>query len=154
MPSGDVHYRYFKLGHLVEVPLSLFICFSDVYIGAGNLCGYMFHRYCDNDWDLMGVNMSEGRMVNEIPILGHFLFGVSSTYGSIFRRSHRSFITHFPFISTAFRILFVFTIPFIVLDYFGVCMIEVSSLKFYLGFWLGLSQADTIHYVLDLLYTE
>lgn len=88
-------------------------------------------------------------MVNEIPILGHFMYGVSSTYGSFFRRHHRSFWTHFPIFSTAIRLLFVGFVPFILGDYYGINFIGNGWVMFHLGFWAGLSQADAIHYVLD-----
>jgi len=116
--------------------------------------GYSFHRYCDNDWDIFGSNNAEGRMVNELPIIGHFLYGVSSTYGSMFRRKHRSAITHVPFISTIIRLFFVFIIPFILLDYWGINLIGEGWIYFYLGFYIGLSQADGIHYYLDLFYKK
>src|SRR5690348_3635666 len=102
----------------------------------------------------MGTNNSEGRMVNEFPIFGHFLFGISSAYGSIFRRNHRSFITHFPIFSTAIRLLFVFFVPYIILKYWGINLMSDSISMIRFGFWIGLSQADTIHYFLDTISGE
>lgn len=101
------------------------------------------------DWDILGANNAEGRMINELPIIGHFLFGISSTYGSIFRRHHRSFITHFPFVSTFVRLLFILLFPFILGDYLGINFIGNGWHKFWIGFWVGLSQADGIHFWLD-----
>ena len=99
----------------------------------------------------MGANGAEGRMVNEIPIFGHFLFGISSTYGSIFRKHHRSFWSHFPIVSTAIRLVFVGFVPFLIFNNFGISLVSNGWYKFHLGIWAGLSQADTIHYVLDKL---
>jgi hypothetical protein len=137
---------------LVEVPLSLLLIVVDWKFAFGNICGYSFHRWCDNDLDLMGANSAEGRQVNEIPLLGHFMFGISSTYGSIFRKYHRSFITHFPFISTLIRLIFFLTPPFILGDYWGINFIGNGWHMFWVGFWIGLSQADGIHWVLDKFY--
>jgi len=152
MPDGATHYRYFKLGYLVEMPLTVLLVAWDWKFALGNIVGYSFHRYCDNDLDIMGTNNAEGRQVNELPIIGHFMYGISSTYGSIFRKHHRSFITHFPGISTLIRLMFFFTIPLILFDYYKVNLIDNGWHMFYIGFWVGLSQADAIHWFLDLTY--
>lgn len=135
---------------MVEIPLSLLLAFVDWKFAIGNIVGYSCGRWIDPDWDIFGSNNAEGRMVNEIPILGHFLYGVSSTYGSIFRRKHRSIITHFPGLSTIVRLVFVLAVPFIVGDYVGINFIGNGWISFWVGLWTGLSQADAIHYLLDI----
>lgn len=154
MPAGEIHYKYFKRGYLVEIPFTVILLMWDWQFAFGNICGYSFHRWCDNDWDIFGSNNAEGRMVNELPIIGHFMYGISSTYGSMFRRKHRSFITHFPGVSTLVRLIFVFVVPFILFDYYGINLIGNGWHKFHLGFWTGLSQADFIHWFLDLTYGD
>lgn len=103
----------------------------------------------DNDWDLMGTSLSEGRLVNELPILGHILYGVSSAYGSFFRKHHRSFLTHFPIVSTFIRLIWVLIIPFGYLDAWGINFIGGGWIWFWSGLWMGLSHADGIHWWLD-----
>jgi len=93
-------------------------------------------------------------MVNELPILGYFLYGVSSTYGAMFRKFHRKIWTHLPVLSTIIRIVFVGFVPFLVLDGYGVNLIGNGWHKFWLGYWAGLSQADGIHYWLDKNYGD
>jgi len=154
MPSGEIHYRYFKQGYIVEIPFTFLLLFWNWKFALGNLLGYSFHRWCDNDWDIMGTNNAEGRMVNELPIIGHFLYGVSSAYGSFWRKAHRSFWTHFPFVSTLIRLVYVFIIPFILFDYYGINLIGNGWHMFYIGFWSGLSQADGIHWFLDKKYAD
>jgi len=154
VPAGNVHYEYFKRGYMWTIPFSLSLAVWDWQFALGNLVGYSFHRYCDNDWDLMGVNQSEGRAVNELPIIGHYLFGVSSVYGSIFRRRHRKPETHWPGISTIIRLIMVFATPFVYLDAWGVNLIGNGWHLFWVGFWAGLSQADGIHFWLDLHYKD
>lgn len=148
MPSGEVHYQYYKRGLLAEIPISIVLCFVEVQLGIGNLIGYFCGRWVDPDWDILGANNAEGRLINELPIIGHFLFGISSTYGSIFRRHHRSFITHFPLVSTFIRWWFVMFIPFIITERLGWKFFTGVEM-FWIGTWLGLSQADAIHWWLD-----
>lgn len=136
----------------MEIPLTLTLCLFDLQFAFGNILGYSFHRYCDNDWDIFGSNNAEGRLVNEIPVLGHFMYGISSTYGSIFRRHHRSFWTHFPGVSTIIRLAFVAAVPLIFLDSWGINLIGNGWHKFWIGFWFGLSQADGIHWYLDVAH--
>ena len=137
-------------GYLVEVPLSILLSVADFKFGLGNIIGYTFHRWCDNDLDLMGVNSAEGRQVNELWILGVYMFGMSSMYGACFRRFHRHWVTHFPGVSTIIRLFFMFIFPFLILDGYGINLIGNGWHKFWLGVWAGLSQADGIHWYLDL----
>lgn len=108
----------------------------------------------DPDWDVMLANAGEGRMINELPILGHILFGISSMYGSMFRRFHRSFITHFPIVSTFIRLVFVGTPVFLLAESWQINLIGNGWHKFWLGFWAGLAEADFIHWYLDKNYGD
>jgi len=149
VPDGKTHYEAYKKGYVVEIPLSLALCFVDPKFALGNIVGYTFHRWCDNDLDIMGVNAAEGRQVNELWIVGIYLFGMSSMYGAIFRKWHRSFWTHFPGVSTIIRMFFMFIFPFLIMDGYGINFIGNGWHMFWIGFWTGLSQADAIHYLLD-----
>lgn len=100
------------------------------------------------------MSASESRAVNELKILGYPLFGISSMYGAIFRRKHRSFLTHFPVISTLIRLLFVFGwwVPF--LYWKGIIIYEPWQLEAFIYALWGLSQADLIHYLADMIWLE
>lgn len=141
-------------GYLIAIPVSVATMMYNFRGGLGYLVGYSLHRYVDNDWDIFGSNNAEGRLVNEIPVLGHFLYGISSVYGSIFRRYHRSWITHWPGISTLIRLIFLFFIPFVVGDGYGVNFIGNGWVWFWVGMWAGLSQADAIHLYHDIKNTK
>lgn len=141
-------------GYLIAIPVSVATMMYNFRGGLGYLVGYSLHRYVDNDWDIFGSNNAEGRLVNEIPILGHFLYGISSVYGSIFRRYHRSWITHWPGISTLIRLIFLFFIPFVVGDGYGINFIGGGWVWFWVGMWAGLSQADGTHLYHDIKNTK
>lgn len=101
------------------------------------------------DWDIMGTTSSEGWMVNEIPVLGHFLFGLSSTYGSWHRKHHRSIQTHFPVISTLPRYLLVFWYPW--LEIYRSNLDWAWLIFIFIGMFIGTSISDGIHFVLDFI---
>lgn len=154
MPAGEIHFQYFKRGYYFIVPSSFLLSLWDLKFTLGNIVGYSLGRWIDPDWDIFGSNNAEGRMVNEIPILGHLFYGVSSTYGSIFRRWHRSTITHFPGLSTIIRLIFVGFVPFLLCDNLGINLIGNGWIMFWVGLWSGLSQADSIHFYLDKNYGD
>lgn len=159
MPDGITHERFRQYGRLVVFPLSLFLpmvipvhgmgILDSTCFGFGMLAGYEMGRYVTPDWDLVGATSSEGWMINEIPVLGHFLFGLSSAYGSIFRRHHRSFITHFPFVSTSIRYLLIFW--WIWFEMYKSTR-DLSWLVFvFIGMFLGTSMSDGLHWYLDVI---
>lgn len=155
MPDGETHLKFYSSGYkYVIFPSILGAATIDWKLFSGIVAGYLLGRWIDPDWDVMGSSSSEGRIVNEIPILGHFLFGISSTYGSIFRKHHRSFWTHFPVISTVVRLVFVFFVPFIIADSYGINLIGGGWIWFWAGILFGLSIADSIHYFLDIYYEK
>lgn len=158
IPDGLRHEQLRKRGRLISIPLSVIIpvlisglnmrSWGEYIIGVGIFLGFEMGQYCTPDWDIMGTSLDEGKIVNDIPILGHFIFGVSSTYGSIFRKHHRSFLTHFPFISTGIRFLFLFWWIFY--------QIYISSYDLYwliflfIGLFFGNGLSDMIHWWADL----
>lgn len=117
-------------------------------IAFGLFVGYAMGRWVDPDWDLMGVSTTEANMIHDFPVLGYFLFGYSSIYGVFFRRHHRSFITHFPFVSTLGRLIFLFwwAILLVVKYHYTVSSWEWL---FIIYAFIGLSVADMIHWLLD-----
>lgn len=153
MPSGETHYKFFKAGYSISIPASIYLIGVNPTVGIGWFLGYSFGRWIDPDLDQIGITSAEGRLVNEVKIFGHILYGISSIYGSIFRHKHRSFLTHFPFISTTIRLCFLFFwLP--ILFYFFNWNVQWWQLYFSLGFFLGLSQADLQHFLADMFWKE
>ena len=156
MPDGIRHEQLRKQGRFIAFPLSILLppiipntwgLQESFLCGAGVFCGYEMGTYVTPDWDIMGTTKDEGRMVNELPILGHILFGISSMYGSIFRKHHRSFITHFPFVSTSIRHLLLFWWIYWQSYLFNLRL----ALPFFLGVFVGNSMADAIHWWADMV---
>jgi hypothetical protein len=137
------------MGYRLVFPISVALSFLDWRIGIGYLMGYSLGRYVDPDWDLMSANSAEGRIVNEIPILGHFLYGISSSYGSLWRKCHRSVWTHYPILSTGIRLAFILWLPFMLGDAYGINFIGGGWIWFWISLWLGLSCADGLHLYFD-----
>jgi len=119
-------------------------------IGIGIFVGYEIGKYVENDWDIMGVTASEGRLVNDIPAMGHILFGISSAYGSYWRRYHRSFWTHFPFVATGVRYLYLFW--WIWLEIYRSDLDWSWLIFIFIGSYLGTSLSDALHWALDKWY--
>jgi len=154
LSAGPVHFKYYLKGYKYAIVVSALSALANWKFGIGYITGYTLGRWIDPDWDLMGTNNAEGRLVNELPLLGHLLYGLSSAYGSIFRKHHRSWMTHWPVISTLGRLIFIFFIPFVVGDGYGINFIGFGLVWFWLGLWMGLSQADAIHLYKDIFPSE
>ena len=159
MPDGITHERFRRQGRIIVFPVSIFLpivlspipmkSYGEILVGIGIFVGYEMGRYVTPDWDIMGTTSSEGWMVNEIPFLGHFLFGLSSAYGSIFRRHHRSTITHFPLISTSIRYVIIFW--WIWLEIYRSSLDWAWLIFIFIGALIGTSISDGIHWYLDLI---
>lgn len=167
MSDGIRHHEVWRKGWSLALPLSFLTyavvdpfqpgwncgslgCLSgNTVYSLGVLLGYGMGRWIDPDLDLMGTTGAEGRLVNEIPILGVFLYGHWSTYGAIFRKHHRSFWTHAPGVSTIIRLFWQFYPLFILMwlkDWYYPFILQI-----FLGMWIGLSWADALHFWEDKL---
>ena len=132
----------------------MYIGISDPLAGLSHFIGYSLHRYVENDWDCVIMTASESRAVNELKIFGYPIFGISSIYGAVFRKKHRSFLTHFPVVSTLIRLFFLLGWWLLPLYFYGKIIYEPWHLKvFVYGLW-GLSQADMIHWMADKIWKD
>lgn len=157
MPDGITHEKFRVYGRTFVYPASIIISLlllevdfracGNYLIAFGLLIGYEMGRYITPDADIMGTTSSEGWMVSELPIVGHFLFGVLSTYGSIMRKRHRSFLTHFPFISTFIRYIFIFW--WIWYEIYRSNLDWAWLIFIFIGAFIGNSVSDGIHWFLD-----
>jgi uncharacterized metal-binding protein len=154
MSDGKTHLRNWWFGWAGEIPVSIFVITqTNPYVGIGSNVGYLLGRWFDPDMDQFGTTGAESRMVKELPLVGYVFFAISSIYGAIFRSSHRSFITHFPVVSTIIRLFFLFfwmAIPY----YLHWISYTSWQGQLYLGILGGLSLADALHYMADILSSE
>lgn len=168
MSDGKRHHEVWRQNRIWVLPLSFIsyllldplgsYCFpwfcvaNKVFAAVGVILGYFMGRYIDPDLDQMGATSADGRLVNEIPIIGVFLYGHWSTYGAFFRKHHRSIWTHFPVLSTSIRIIYQFYGLFIIL--FLKHWWNLPIISVFLGMLIGLSFADLLHYMEDLRSNE
>ena len=145
MPTGEIHHKAWKVGWLSIIPTGIIgAWYIHPVVGAGILVGYTLGRWCDPDWDQITITNSESRIVNDFKIVGYVLVGYTTIYGAVFRRLHRSFFTHFPFLSTGIRLVYLFWWL-----YFFIPVLYDWQIVFGISVWIGLSAADTIHWFLD-----
>lgn len=137
------------MGWVAVLPISIYLGVFHPVVGSGILLGYGMGHFVDPDWDQIGITAAEGRIVNQIPIIGKFIVGYSTIYGAFFRRKHRTFFTHTPGISTAIRLVYLFWWL-----YFVIQTLYDWQIIFGLCVFIGLSLADSIHWTLDMLFPD
>jgi len=150
MPSGATHDRFWRAGWGITLPASLYSSISvSPSFASGYLFGYGLGYYFDPDMDQVSITQAEGRLMRHFKILGYVIVGYTTIYGAVFRKLHRSFITHFPYISTGIRFVYLFWWL-----YFIPILWEVWMLEFWVGVYFGMSQADAGHSTADLFFQE
>jgi uncharacterized metal-binding protein len=154
MPDGIHHENVWKAGAIVAIPATLLAVVTvDYRFALGLLAGYGMGRYFTPDLDQVTVTTSEGRLMNDFKILGYVIVGYTTIYGAMFRRWHRSFITHFPVISTAIRLVFLFW--WIIFFYRrGWLVFGIDDLYIGAGILFGMSMADSMHWLSDTWFSN
>lgn len=157
MPDGLTHERFRIMGRWIAFPISILVPIlispmslranGEFLIGVGIFVGYEIGKYCTPDWDIVGMTKDEGRMMNELPVIGSLLVGISTIYGSHWKSWHRSTLTHFPFLSTAIRYFYVFW--WVWFEIYRSQMDWSWLIFIFIGAFLGTSMADSIHWYLD-----
>lgn len=153
MPSGEVHYHLYRSMMPFAILIGGVAMFYSIITGLGFIIGYLIlGRYLDPDLDQVSILSAEGRMMRELGIFGALLAGYFVPYAYMMRWAggHRSFLTHFPFVSTFIRLLYLLLPGFIILIILGITDLPSYFWNGLLGIWLGLSYADTMHWTQDL----
>jgi len=144
MPNGIHHDNVHKAGWAVIGPSSLFAILINPYIGFGMIAGYALGRYLNPDADLVGISYAEGMALRHFSVLGWVWVGYWTPYGAAFKRLHRSVWTHFPFLSTIIRYIYLlWWLPLVDIKWTGEFMAFIISM------WFATSLSDMGHYVSD-----
>ena len=151
MPGNKVHINWYK--RFIPVTL-LFTVTIAIFIGVipsvTFLAGYLLGAICDPDLDQIGLSGAEGRAMRKFGILGVMWVMYWFPYGYVM--PHRSFISHFPFVSTLLRLGYLFFIPAILALYFQWTVDWKLMGELFMWLLCGLGIADTLHYLLDWIY--
>jgi uncharacterized metal-binding protein len=153
MPDGKTHFKWWMRGLPVVGGFSVAMAYPNPVFAAGNSLGYLMGAVMDPDLDQIGLSSTEGRAMRSAGLLGVFWVMYWMPYAYIL--PHRSFWSHFPYISTAIRLAYLFA-PFIGIAYYFDVLGYIEHpvvIMLLAGLWNGLSLADTIHYTLDILHT-
>ena len=146
MPSGKVHYKFWKIGWIGEGGLFLLLLFLNPLLSFGSLAGYFLGQFVDPDLDLVGITSAEGRMLRKIPLVGGLFVAYWTIYGAVFRQYHRSFLTHGFIISTVIRFIYAF---------WWIALLKYTETWFLLviaGMFIGLLFSDSLHIWVDNRY--
>lgn len=156
MPSGRVHLKLWQSGIKPALFFWLFLLvisslltlpwrLAAIFYFPGYLAGILL----DPDLDMtnrVAVRKRWERTIILFPFTYWWLI-----YAKM--NKHRSFISHFPYVSTLIRMIWI-GIPITgILALFGLLELIITNMDMVgpilIGFWLGLAEADKIHYTLD-----
>ena len=112
------------------------------------ILGYLLGYVIDPDLDIVTRSDVETRMIKKFKVLGWVYVGYWWVYAKIF--PHRSFLSHFPGVSTAIRLVYAFWWFFVLLVYFDLWSNTV--LLYIIWVWIGLTVADGLHWFLDQVF--
>lgn len=149
MPDGIHHDNVWKVGWAVIGPTSLYAMSIDPAIGIGMMGGYVLGRYLNPDADLVGISYAEGMAMRHFKVLGWIWVGYWTFYGGMFKEMHRSFWTHFPFVSTAIRMAYLLW-PLALISFHP----QPYHLPMLFGVYLSLSVSDMSHYISDKYFSN
>jgi uncharacterized metal-binding protein len=155
MPAGKTHAAIWKIGYVAVLPSAYAMYYwTDSYVPltAGYLIGYTMGAIISPDWDLMAITKDESNAIR-LPIIGTLLYGLSSMYGALFRNHHRSIWTHFPVISTAIRMTYLFWLLGLAY-YLNWIVYQEWQLYIGIGVFLGMSLSDTFHWAADMIVSD
>jgi len=112
------------------------------------MVGYVIGNYVTPDNDQITVTRSEGDLLRHFGLIGAIFVAYWFPYAYMARwvGGHRSFLTHFPVISTLVRLVYLL-IPLMI--YEREWFRNENFLLGLLGVWIGLSLSDFLHWILD-----
>jgi len=145
-PDGVTHVKIWKWALPSAIVICLIVSYWDWYFALFIFVGYLLH-VCgfSPDLDLIGISRDESVWIKSIIFIP--LVAMSTFYAKALQKfgSHRGFLSHGPFISSAIRLLF-FGCPFVLI--FRYYFADPLYVEFF-AMWIGLSIADNWHIFFD-----
>lgn len=165
MSDGETHIKAWKAGIPVSVGVSALLLAAGKQLNLPDdtllalvipqFVGYLSGYIIDPDLDQIGITSGEGRAMRSLKILGVFFtmwffpYAYIMRFVGIGRKGHRNFFSHFPGVSTLIRLLWLYALP-VFLWWWYVSDIPTLAWVSFAYYWLGLTLADAIHYILDI----
>jgi len=155
MADGQTHLVYWKSFMPLVWVLGIWAYFSstNVYLVFGFISGYLLGYFIDPDLDMPNNTSAKQRWKSTI--IGYpvylwwqvYAYTIAYIFGG-----HRAFLNHFPGISTTVRVLWLLSPGLLYFYFYGIP--EWVGIGFICigGVILGLSIADLVHYILDIVY--
>jgi len=145
MSGGKEHLQACERVFPVALALSFLMLFLNWLVALFIPIGYMLEFFIDPDLDELGITSAEGRMIHTVVLIP--LVAWTTLYAKIIGK-HRSFWSHTPVIGTLIRLCWML-FPFVALLWYWHILPNSYTPQIFLGIWLGLSMADTVHWLKD-----
>jgi hypothetical protein len=169
LSDGKTHYLYWKKFRILSLVtailatilywwffdniLNTFIIFISIILG------FQIGQILTPDMDQVQIGSEESKMMNKLGIFGviYTMYFLPYAYFMRFigfkRKGHRSAFSHLPGFSTAFRMIWILLIPICLMIYYNYPLTDWMACGI-IGTWLGISESDFLHYILDKFSTK
>jgi len=149
MSDGKTHFNWWFKFLPFSLVVSFVLMFFSFPFGMFTGVGYLLHLAVEPDSDQISLTIMDGRMMRKFGIFGVLWVMYWMPYAFVF--PHRSFLSHAPVVSTIIRLVYL-SIPVVVLSWYTGYFNKTNIVYIFpaiMGTVVGLSFADTIHFVLD-----
>ena len=151
MPSGKVHHRIWRKAWPLAVGVSAGVLTAGYPLTAAfALGGYLAGAIVEPDLDQVGITSSEGYVLKHLGCFGALWVAYWLPYGKIM--PHRSFLSHFPGVSTLLRLVYLLAPAAYVVNRYALYRPWMAQAL--VGVWIGLTVSDTLHFVADVVSKE
>lgn len=154
MPIGKDHLILWKRYKNICVFFGVVLTAAVVYytgdlqwsLLSSSVLGYLLGYYIDPDLDQPSMTAAEWRMVRDFKILGYIFIAWWMPYSII---KHRSVLSHSLAFSTAIRLAWLLLFPPLALLIYYFRGYALEYYQFFVGIFIGLAMADSIHILAD-----
>ena len=134
---------------LVIIPATLYAASINLPMSAGMVVGYALGMILNPDADQPSITYADGIAMRHLGFIGALWVGWWTVYAVVFKSMHRHFLTHFPFVSTAIRMVYMLWWLYLLdIDW------NWGSVSALVGMWIALSASDMGHFLSDLWFSD